>query len=112
MLHPLYRGWCSKVAFRACGGCSKERWLAEISGRSKGHREVNPAGIGKESEMRLKDAIEILTRWQAGGDITSFDDVNIAVKLCIEALKRIEQSRKLYGVNREELLPGETLEGE
>lgn len=60
--------------------------------------------------MKIDKAIEILTLWQRGGDITSFDDVNTAVKLGIEALKRIHQCRfPPYG-RMEDILPGESKE--
>ena len=58
--------------------------------------------------MKLREAIEIASRWQEGGDITSFDDVNRAVKLLIEAGKRIQAERYLYPRTMEKLLPGET----
>ncbi len=60
--------------------------------------------------MKLEKAIEILTRWQDGGDITSFVDVNTAVKLGIEALKRLEALRDDDAQDPNYIIPGETEE--
>ena len=60
--------------------------------------------------MTIDEVIKLLTRWQDGKDITSFDDVNRAVKLGIEALKREKLMRIAVPLAKGELLPGETKE--
>ena len=60
--------------------------------------------------MKIDEAIKLLDRWQNGKDITSFDDVNRAVKLGIEALKRVRDIRQEMSATRESLLPGEAEE--
>lgn len=60
------------------------------------------------NKITIEEAIKILTRWQDGNDITSFDDVNTAVKLGIEALKSIRDYRVLRGIDNLLPLPGET----
>jgi len=58
--------------------------------------------------MTIDEAIKLLVRWQDGGDITSFDDVNRAVRLGIEALKIVKITHPgLHTVTRKKL-PGET----
>ncbi|MBA7692218.1 hypothetical protein ES703_100781 [subsurface metagenome] len=58
--------------------------------------------------MNLKTAIELLTAWQNGEQITSFDDVNTAVKLGIEAFTRIQEWRQGKVLNPDFFLPSET----
>lgn len=58
--------------------------------------------------MKLEKAIELLTHWQKGEDITSFDDVNSATKLGIEAMKRLAICRCKGDLLDLTPLPGET----
>lgn len=60
--------------------------------------------------MKIDKAIELLTHWQNGGDITSFDDVNTAVRLGIEAMKHLKECWEARECERIWLLPGETEE--
>jgi len=56
--------------------------------------------------MKIDKAIELLERWQNGNDITSFEDVNTATKLGIEALKRLQDNRN-SPIPPKRLLPSE-----
>ena len=58
--------------------------------------------------MNIPAAITLLERWQNGEDITSFDDVNRAVKLSIEALKRWKKNSAWPHEYTGGPLPGET----
>lgn len=60
--------------------------------------------------MKIEKAIELLTHWQHGGEITSFDDVNTAVKLGLEALKRLQIIKGFPYFQLQAKLPGETEE--
>ena len=58
--------------------------------------------------MKLEKAIEILTIWHAGGFATRIDDMNLAIQLGIEALKRLDHCRRWTSSTWGSLLPGET----
>ena len=58
-------------------------------------------------KVTIDEAIKLLTRWQDGGDITSSRDVNRAVKLGIEALRREREHRRYPAYYGGLLLPGE-----
>ena len=58
--------------------------------------------------ITIKKAIEILERWYAGGYATQIDDLNPAVKLGIEAIKRELHWREIGDTIEPQLLPGET----
>lgn len=58
--------------------------------------------------MKLVEAIEILEKWYAGGYAIAIDDMNSAIKLSIEALKRLKFGRNHPSGWELEPLPGET----
>lgn len=60
--------------------------------------------------MTLDEAIEIVTRWHAGGYATRIDDMNPAISLLIEAGKVIKDTPGLRAFCKFSLLPGETKE--
>lgn len=60
--------------------------------------------------MKLSKAIEILTDSIADNTLLITLEHDAAVKLGIEALKRLEQNRTLHFIPGLKLLPGETKE--
>lgn len=61
--------------------------------------------------MTLEKAIEINNLSEKGAYVGSYGDLHGAMKLGIEALKRIRESRQHTDVGFHYLLPGETEEG-
>ena len=62
------------------------------------------------TEITLSDSIEIAERWYAGGYATQIEDVNPAIKLLIEAGKRIIELRSPTNYAPMRPLPSETKE--
>lgn len=58
--------------------------------------------------MTLVEAIKQLTEWQKGNLITSFEDVDEATTLGIEALKLLYEHRNEYYFRYDLPLPSET----
>ena len=58
--------------------------------------------------MQLSKAIEILERWYAGGFATKIEDMNPAIQLSIEALKRIKSEKDTIPESIYSPLPGES----
>ena len=57
--------------------------------------------------MKIDKAIELLTRWQKNDDITSFYDINIAIRLSLEALERHQVRASMTYMDMMKPLPGE-----
>lgn len=64
----------------------------------------------EEKQLNSKEAIEILNISLEKGYQPEIEDLNGAVNLGIEALKRLEQNRTLHFIPSLKLLPGETEE--
>ena len=60
--------------------------------------------------MKVSEAIEILNYWETDVDAWNDADTDAAIKLGMEALKRIESCRVGDAANVELPLPGETTE--
>ncbi len=58
--------------------------------------------------MTIDKAIEILTQYTKGTDMLYLPDFLDALKLGIEALKRVQLQRGIWGMKQDALLPGET----
>ena len=58
--------------------------------------------------MTIDEAIEVLSCELVQEDIRSFYDFQKALKLGIEALRRLQQRRIIHSMGNKELLPGET----
>ena len=58
--------------------------------------------------MTLDKAIEILSQWDKGTDPLYLPDLPDALKLGIEALKRVKHLRNFWGKDLNLKLPGET----